>query len=251
MLIMSQCPHCGEGSIVPLSTPITCSNKKCRRSFQVNAPAGLKNQVSVFNYLRTTLKGQAPSKQIEKDLRLTREELKRVRKSFEEIGVIEEARKDYQFTRRYLYGHNSSKAPSQDEMRSYINESPAASDDVNEQAKKLAELHPKAIVEKIVVVGSLRDKDGKEVDGKERESLLQELRVEEIPLIDPNAREIILKQLLEKYPLVTNPVQRPMPVVIDLTWTENEGDMTKPRVLHKRQLSHLVPDKTPMLQSHN
>ena len=225
--------------------------QKMSQEFPSERAGGSQEPSKRFQLSKDHAEGQAPSKQIEKDLRLTREELKRVRKSFEEIGVIEEARKDYQFTRRYLYGHNSSKAPSQDEMRSHINESPAASDDVNEQAKKLAELHPKAIVETIVVVGSLRDKDGKEVDGKERESLLQELRVEEIPLIDPNAREIILKQLLEKYPLVTNPVQRPMPVVIDLTWTENEGDMTKPRVLHKRQLSHLVPDKTPMSQSHN
>src|SRR5438128_9908781 len=52
------------------------------------------------------------------------------------------------------------------------------------------------------------------------------------------------KKLLEKYPLVINSYQHPMPIVFPWTWTENEGDMTKHHNVHKTTRHPSVPDVT-------
>ena len=232
---------------IPLSELMVCP--KCEKSFRVRNPSGLEHQLHVFNYLRSSLKGEARFTDMKTATELSSEELFRALKSLIEKEVVEEIDdetfKGYRFTRLYLYGHNVSKAPTQDVVKAYLSESPTSGEEVNEQAKTLAEMaqnNPKEILQKITVV---RNEDKELV-----EESIEEILLEEVPSTHPDARENVLKALLKKYPLETNPIQRQPPIVIDLSWTENEEDMTKSHVLHKRRLVHIAPNKRPMLQSH-
>jgi hypothetical protein len=220
MRFIIPCNHCGKENIVPLvSTTNICS--ECREPFHVQLPAGLMIAQRIFDYLRNTPKGEARSNQLEKALGLSREELGRGRKYLIENrvieGTIEDPPKNYRFTRRYLRGHNKTpKAPITYDVGWNDPELHSAAVGDTYQFETFKE-------KKVVAFENAITEEGPDYS--------QRVKDEQ-------------EKILEKQPLVTKSYQHQMPIVFEWTWTENEGDMTKPHIVHKTTLHPSIPDVT-------
>ena len=160
---------------------------------------------------------------MEKALGLSREELSRGRtyliKNHVIEGTIEDPPKNYRFTRRYLYGHNTTPkaAIAYDMSRNDLDpELHGAAGGDTYQFEVFKEKRVAAFENAIVN------------DGHDYPQRVKDER----------------KKLLENYPLVINSYQHPMPIVFDWTWTENEGDNKKPPFFMRASYTH----QSPMLQ---